>query len=98
MLHIKSLYLCADVHCHVLERDRGLGAQNETCQQYLNTSLPPFEIVAAYSEDEIAGLRRLTKEESVAETVLNEVVLPEESFWQLWYDSLVWFLRSRDPG
>ncbi|KAF9876870.1 ferric reductase like transmembrane component [Colletotrichum karsti] len=88
LLHIKSLYLCAGVHCDAAERDRGIAAQNETCVRYMNASLPPFDIVAGYSDEEIAGMRRLRKEESVAETVLNEVVLPEESFWQIWYDSL----------
>ncbi|KAF6822849.1 ferric-chelate reductase [Colletotrichum plurivorum] len=86
-LHIRSMYLCADQHCDALHRDRGLESVNETCVTYRNVSLPPFEIVAGYSEEEIAGLRRLTQDEA-ADAVLDEVVLPDEPFYQIWYDSL----------
>ncbi|KAF4819974.1 Ferric/cupric reductase transmembrane component B [Colletotrichum siamense] len=88
LLHIKSLYLCTHLHCDAPHRDAGLGMQNATCQQYMNVSLPPLEIIGGYSEEEIKGLRRLTKEEGTAQTVLNEVVLPAEPFYQIWYNSL----------
>ncbi|OBR10496.1 Ferric reductase like transmembrane component [Colletotrichum higginsianum IMI 349063] len=87
-LHIESLYLCADLHCDLTHRVAGLSDLNHTCQTYMNTSLPPFEIVAHYSDVEIAGLRRLTQEEGVDKTVLNEVVLPADAFYQIWFDTL----------
>ncbi|GKT41536.1 ferric/cupric reductase transmembrane component B [Colletotrichum spaethianum] len=87
-LHITSLYLCADLHCDLTHRVAGLSDLNHTCQTYMNSSLPPFEILANYSSEEIAGLRRLTQEESVETTVLNEVVLPADSFYQIWADTL----------
>lgn len=96
-LHIKSTYLCADLHCDALHRDRGLRSINETCVAYRNVSLPPFEIVAGYSEEEIAALRRLTQDEA-ADAVLDEVVLPAEPFYQIWYDSLVWDLSQIAVG
>ncbi|KAJ0159241.1 hypothetical protein CTA2_10070 [Colletotrichum tanaceti] len=88
-LHITSLYLCADLHCDLTHRVAGLSDLNHTCQTYMNTSLPPFEIVAHYSDEEIAGLRRLTQDEGVDHTVLNEVVLPADAFYQIWVDTLV---------
>ncbi|OHE99961.1 ferric reductase like transmembrane component [Colletotrichum orchidophilum] len=88
-LHIKSLYLCADLHCDLTHRVAGLSNLNHTCQAYMNTSLPPFDIVADYSSEDIAGLRRLTKAEgSNTSTVLNEVVLPADAYYQIWFDSL----------
>ncbi|OHW96890.1 ferric reductase like transmembrane component [Colletotrichum incanum] len=92
-LHITSLYLCADLHCDLTHRVAGLSDLNHTCQTYMNMSLPPFEILANYSSDEIAGLRRLTQEESVEKTVLNEVVLPADAFYQIWVDTLIWVRR-----
>ncbi|GKT92170.1 ferric reductase like transmembrane component [Colletotrichum tofieldiae] len=89
-LHITSLYLCADLHCDLTHRVAGLSDLNHTCQTYMNTSLPPFEILANYSSEEIAGLRRLTQEEGVETTVLNEVVLPADAFYQIWVDTLIW--------
>ncbi|KAL0934847.1 ferric-chelate reductase [Colletotrichum truncatum] len=88
MLHIKSMYLCVGLHCDSTLRVDGFHAVNETCQKFMNTSLPPFEIISGYSEEDIAGLRRLPQEEAVDTTVLNEVVLPTEEFWKLWFDSL----------
>ncbi|KAK1964789.1 ferric reductase like transmembrane component [Colletotrichum sublineola] len=87
-LHITSLYLCADLHCDQTHRVAGLSDLNNTCQMSMNTSLPPFEIIANYSSDEIAALRRLTKEEGVAKTVLNEVVLLADAYYQIWADTL----------
>ncbi|KAK2042671.1 ferric reductase like transmembrane component [Colletotrichum somersetense] len=87
-LYITSLYLCADLHCDLTDRVAGLNDANQTCQTSANTSLPPFEIIADYSTEDIAGLRRLTKEEGAAKIVLNEVVLPADAFYQIWDDTL----------
>ncbi|WYZ43936.1 hypothetical protein EsH8_VII_000372 [Colletotrichum jinshuiense] len=87
-LHITSLYLCADLHCDLMHRVAGLSDLNHTCQTYMNASLPPFEAVANYTSDQIAGLRRLTQDEAVETTVLNEVVLPADAFYNLWFDTL----------
>ncbi|TDZ13457.1 Ferric/cupric reductase transmembrane component B [Colletotrichum spinosum] len=87
-LHIKSMYLCTDIHCNAKLRDLGLRNLNQTCEKYMNTSLPPFEIVEGYTKQQIADLRRLNESDATDKTILNEVVLPEETFWQLWFDTL----------
>ncbi|OLN92815.1 Ferric/cupric reductase transmembrane component 2-like protein 4 [Colletotrichum chlorophyti] len=87
-LHITSLYLCADIHCDLTHRNAGLSDLNHTCQLYMNTSLPPLDIISNYTSENLAGLRRLTQEEAVESTTLNEVVLPADEFYQIWSDTL----------
>ena len=62
---------------------------NQTCRDYVQAPLPPFDIIANYTDSVIGGLRHLTREESTYRTLLGEVVVPTKRLFQLSYDTLV---------
>ncbi|KAJ9149326.1 Ferric reductase like transmembrane component [Pleurostoma richardsiae] len=87
-LHIASLYLCIDVYCQGGHESEGLARLNETCTKYVKSPLPPFDVIANYTADDIAHLRRLEREEVDDTIILNEVVVPSERLFRLSYGTL----------
>jgi hypothetical protein len=86
---LSSLYLCLRVYCSGDNRATGLGNLNETCQTYLNSPLPPFDIIANYTDDDVSRLRKIQPHEPNPGTVLTEVVIPSQMLFGLSYDTLV---------
>ncbi|RFU33083.1 hypothetical protein B7463_g3217, partial [Scytalidium lignicola] len=88
-LALTSLYLCSSVYCSVGERTAGLDAQNSTCRETVGLSILPFDIIANYTEGDIAQLRRLSRDNYVAPIELAELAIPSEKFFDLAHDTLV---------
>lgn len=90
-LRVESLYLCIKTYApaDAVGWIEPLTAQNETCQRYLNASMPPFDIVAHYSDEDVVKLRHLAVEERAAGLVYSELLVPSGDLYQHAYDTLV---------
>ena len=89
-LALSSSYLCFHLNCGADDRDAALASLNASCQEILRVSIPPFSLVADYTADDIARLRRVTKDDSFgADDALDEIVLPSPDFFRVWNDTLV---------
>lgn len=91
---VTSLYLCLQVHCHGDHDTDAFSHLNQTCRDYVKAPLPPFDIIANYTDSDIAGTRQLTREEATYRTLLGEVVIPTKRLFQLSYDTLVHLLHA----
>jgi hypothetical protein len=92
VLHAKSLYLCISEYCEEEGREQWLGNVNETCETTTNAPLPPWSVVEEYTPEDVAGLRRLHAEEGMWDSIsppLNEVVIPEQAFFERAYKTIV---------
>lgn len=85
-LHHKSMYLCLGLHCSDGDVRLGLDGLNETCAG----TLPPWSIVAGYTDDEVARIERI--ESTVLPPGLNprgKVILPSDELYAMWEGTLV---------
>lgn len=87
-LGLASLYLCMDLHCSEGARDKGLDMFNATCKEDFGEPALPWDIVEAYSEEDVAGMLRLEMDEMPGE-LLREPALPSATFFGLWFGTLV---------
>ena len=88
-LAIKSLYLCTKLYCLEENRVEGLDAQNLTCQTSLQVSLPPWDIVANYTEDDLVRLTKFEEAEYESGSVFSEAAIPSSHLFNLAYSTLV---------
>lgn len=90
-LRVESFYLCLKTYSppDVTTWLEPLASQNETCQRYLNESMLPFDIVAHYSDEDVAKLHHLSVEEGSAGLLSSELLVPSEDLYQHAYDTLV---------
>lgn len=94
-LSIDSHYLCLKVYGpDNADWSASLGPQNETCQLYLDTSLPPFSVVDDYSDERISQLKRVGLEDREAGHVWGEVVLVSERLYHAASGTLVSLTRE----
>ncbi|POR39115.1 Uncharacterized protein TPAR_00674 [Tolypocladium paradoxum] len=88
-LALSSSYLCFHLYCAAEARDAALAALNDSCQEILHAPIPPFSLVANYTADDIARLRRINKDDSFGpDEPLNEVALPSPDFFRVWNETL----------
>ncbi|KAF2819445.1 ferric-chelate reductase [Ophiobolus disseminans] len=81
-LRITSLYLCFDEYCKDdREREKWIRGQSPWCDEHAGVTLPAYQdVVDQWTPNKRAGLRRFDADEAKAFPVLNEVVIPRESF------------------
>lgn len=82
-LRLTSLYLCLRVYCQGSHQSEGLDNLNRTCLDHAESPLPPFNIIANYTDHAISGLRHLQREEAVYTATLGEVVVPSDRLFDL---------------
>ncbi|ORY59763.1 ferric reductase like transmembrane component [Pseudomassariella vexata] len=88
-ISVTSLYLCTKVYCTPEERTSGLDAHNETCRTSVQVPLPPFEeVLANYTEDEIALVQRFGQDEWEDKKRFEEAVVAEDGFFELAYNTI----------
>jgi hypothetical protein len=93
VLHAKSLYLCIDAYCDN-EDDKNIWLMNvnDTCKTTSGEPMPPWSVIEDYTPEEVAKLRRLRAEEGMWNSKnppLNEVVIPEGTFFERAFRTLV---------
>lgn len=88
-LRATSTYLCIDEYCSKDGRENWLHSANETCQHNSNVFLPPFEIIADYTPEDRARIERLTADDAFGYPTLEGVVIPEKSFFERAFKTLV---------
>lgn len=84
----ESLYLCAELYCpeeNLVEKLRSL---NESCRT-VNSTLPPVHVIAEYTDEDRARVRRVDAVSEDGSDVHDEVVLPSESLHTLARNTLV---------
>lgn len=95
---IISLYLCLDEYCMSGARDAGLGPLNETCTEQAHIVLPPFSIISEYTAKDKARIHRLERNETEGSIIFEEVVIPSETWFGIWWDTLVRRLNMKVTG
>jgi hypothetical protein len=90
-LRITSLYLCFAEYCaDDGETEKWIEDQSPWCDEHAGVTLPPYhDVVDRWTSDERAGLRKLEAEVALSYPVLNEVVVPEEHFFNRAFTTLV---------
>lgn len=88
-LALSSIYLCLDLNCGAETRDSTLQHLNVTCYESFGSSIPAFKMV--YTDEEIAGLKRISKNDSFSpESPSTEVVVPSPDWFRAWFNTLVY--------
>ncbi|SPJ75336.1 related to ferric reductase Fre2p [Fusarium torulosum] len=69
-------------------RDAGLTPFNETCREQAHIVLPPFNVISNYTAEDIANIHRVEQNETEGTTIFTEVVIPSETWFRIWWDTL----------
>ncbi|KAL6788757.1 ferric reductase like transmembrane component domain-containing protein [Trichoderma sp. SZMC 28012] len=86
-LALSSEYLCLDLNCGAETRDSALQHRNATCYASFGSPIPAFKTY--YTDEEIAGLTRIGKNDSFdAGNTSQEVVIPSPEWFISWFDTL----------
>ncbi|KAL7786554.1 ferric reductase like transmembrane component domain-containing protein [Trichoderma afarasin] len=86
-LALSSEHLCLDLNCGAETRDSALQHRNATCYASFGSPIPAFK--TDYTDEEIAGLTRIGKNDSFdAGNTSKEVVIPSPEWFLLWFDTL----------
>ena len=89
-MSLKSMYLCMDLNCDVVARDKGFQMLSETCRANEGVDIPPLSIVGGYTKEDIDGFRRVNWTDTYGPgDQFNEIVLPSEEFFEGWLGTLV---------
>lgn len=90
-LEYASLYLCNKLFCADEERERGVEGVNEGCRRFSNATVPPYSIIAGFTEEGIEKLHHLEVGElsRMAPRTYNEVLVPSEKLYGLAWGTLV---------
>lgn len=84
------MYLCMDLNCDVVARDKGFQMLSETCRANEAVEIPPLSIVADYTKEDIEGFRRVNWTDTYGPgDQFNEIVIPSDEFFQGWLGTLV---------
>jgi len=96
-LRVTSLYLCFDEFCdpHDGEVPRFIAENREWCDEHAGVTLPSFhEVVDQWSSEDRARLPKHDAEKAVTRPVLGTAVIPEASFLERAFTTLVGSLTS----
>lgn len=88
-LHLESMYLCLGLRCDPDVRDNALRDLNQTCQDGPGVTLPPYEIVAHFTDEEIARLPRVNSTAVGRDPAYDVPVLPSASLFTAWFKTAV---------
>ncbi|OAF99372.1 ferric-chelate reductase [Paraphaeosphaeria sporulosa] len=88
ILRATSLYLCIDEYCAESGRKAWLQDANETCIERVNATLPPYEIIDRFGPQERSGFKRLSADEAFTWPTLDEIVIPDEEFFERAFTTL----------
>lgn len=90
-LRISSLYLCFGEYCKDDgQREKWIKDQSLWCDEFAGVTLPAYhDIVDQWRSNDIAQLRRLNIDEAISAPVLEEVVLPDPSFFERSFTTMV---------
>lgn len=91
-LRITSLYLCFDEFCNLNDAEvpKFIAETSEWCDQHAGVTLPAFhEILDHWTPEEKALLPRYSAEEAFNWPILNTFVLPDRTFFERGFTTLV---------
>lgn len=91
-LRITSLYLCFDEFCDPSDGEvtKFIAENSEWCDEHAGVTLPPFHnVVDHWSPEDRARLPQYSVEKAITWPVLNTSVLPEISFLERAFTTLV---------
>lgn len=84
-----SVFLCIQEYCEPNSQTAGLTEYNETCRRRSQSSLPPFDVIANLTEDQIAQARRIQPgETNDGGKPFAGMVLPSSRLFQLAFDTI----------
>jgi hypothetical protein len=86
-----SYYLCMRTYCTPSEGDDGADEVKKTCREVLaGEEVPGMESVAGYTDEEVENLPKFGRMGfEGADGKLDMVVVPDATFFGLWFDTLV---------
>ncbi|KAL2755734.1 hypothetical protein ACRALDRAFT_2027424 [Sodiomyces alcalophilus JCM 7366] len=83
-----SFYLCLKTYGRSGGWIDDLAVQNDTCRTHLHTPLPPFDIVANYTDADVPGLRHITLQDWTDGATFDEEVFVSNDLHGIAYDTL----------
>lgn len=90
LLRFQSVYLCLGVHCDGADaRARAVDDIGHTCRDFEGLDVPPYDIVANFTDDRIARLPRINTTDPPPGKFWDEPVLPSDDLYTTWYRTLV---------
>ncbi|KAL6856373.1 ferric reductase like transmembrane component domain-containing protein [Trichoderma novae-zelandiae] len=86
-LALSSKYVCLGLNCGTKTRDSAIQHHNATCYNSFGSPVPAFK--TDYTDDEVAGLKEVSKDDSFgSDNPLAEVVVPSPQWFKAWFDTL----------
>jgi hypothetical protein len=88
-LALSSKYLCLSLNCGTRTCDSAIQHHNATCYDSFGSPIPTFR--TNYTDEEIAGLKRIGKGDAFgSDKPLAEVVIPSYDRFNTWFKTLVY--------
>ncbi|KAL6704881.1 hypothetical protein ACN47E_007564 [Coniothyrium glycines] len=83
-LRTESLYLCFDQFCKYEEDiEQWIQGQSTWCEEHAGITLPGFhDVIDTWSPSGKAAVKRLSLEEATNTSVISEIVIPYETFFE----------------
>lgn len=90
-LRVTSLYLCFEEYCKDDgAREKWIEDQRPWCDEFAGVTLPAYhDVVDQWTLERRAGLRRLDADTALSWPTLDEVVVPEEHFFDRAFMTMV---------
>lgn len=96
-LRITSAYLCFNQYCEDDgEKEKWIKEQSTWCEENAGVKLPEFhDVLDAWAAEDIASVRRVHFDEVQSNPVVDEVALPDLTFLERAYTTMVRIHRSQ---
>lgn len=90
-LRITSVYLCFEQYCDDDgEKEKWIDEQSSWCEEHADAILPDFhDILDEWSVIDIGRVRRVDVDEAQSNLIVDEVLLPDWSFLERAYTTMV---------
>ncbi|PKS11020.1 hypothetical protein jhhlp_002779 [Lomentospora prolificans] len=94
-----SLFLCATLWCPEVDLVEGFRELNETCHTF-GSALPSLDLIAGYTDEELAKIRRILPADHPPTEPVKELVLPSGPLFRNALDTLnaVTYVHARHIG
>ncbi|KAM3455216.1 hypothetical protein NHJ6243_008622 [Beauveria neobassiana] len=89
-LELRSMYLCFGLYCLPEAKELAYGELYETCLAQEGVSIPPLDIVAGYTREQIGEMDRVNRGDTYAPgDKVDQLMIPASALFAAWYRTLV---------
>ncbi len=89
-LELRSTFLCLSLYCLPEARDQAYGELHETCLAEVGVDIPPLDIVAGYTWEQIGEMERVHQGDTFTpDDKVDQLMIPASALFAAWYMTLV---------